>query len=270
MDIKNEIDSYTFLNEIMLIITKKNIDYILQAINKDYTIMNKFCIQCNKDENYEFPKINPEMAKYSEYKKILVRTQFINDINNEEFTIFKNYFKEEKCRHFCHEKCKKKKLEEFMKEHDSQCPFCYYMITEKSFLIFGLIDIDKEIFKDFEAPKNYFLEKISYYLSELKDKYLPEVDDKTVVDKYHQIFKLREKILKIYDLRMEYRKTGLEISINNIGKFQDIYDEYVNAKNSDSDSDEDYHRRNNYRTNNNSNNNGYKREEKVKLLSCND
>jgi len=108
MNLKNEIDSYTFLNEIMFKITRKNIDYIYQAINKDYTIINKFCMQCAKDKNYEFPKINPEMEKYSEYKKKLVRNQFINDINNEEFTIFKTYFKEEKCPHFCHEKCKKK------------------------------------------------------------------------------------------------------------------------------------------------------------------
>ena len=147
MNLKNEIDSYTFLNEIMFKITRKNIDYIYQAINKDYTIINKFCMQCTKDKNYEFPKINPEMEKYSEYKKKLVRNQFINDINNEEFTIFKTYFKEEKCPHFCHEKCKKKSVEEFMKKHDSQCPLCYHLITEKSFLIFGLIDSEKKIFE---------------------------------------------------------------------------------------------------------------------------
>ena len=269
MNLKNEIDSYTFLIEMMFKITKRNIDYIYQAIVKDYTIINKLCIQCFKDENYELPKINPEMAKYAEYKKKLVQTQFINDINNEEFTTFKKYFKEEKCPHFCHEKCKQR-IEEYMKEHDSQCPFCYHMITEKSFLIFGIIKIDKEMFGNFITPKDYFLEKISYYLDGIKYKYLPEVEDKTVVDKYHHIFKLREKLLKIHYLKMKYWSTGLEISINNIRKFQDIYDEHVSPENNDSDSDEDYHRRNNYKTNNYSNNNGHKKEEKVRLLSCHD
>ena len=267
MNLKNEINSYTFLNEIMYKIAKKNVDYIFQAINKDYTIINKFCMQCGKDKNYEYPKINPEMDKYSEYKKKLVRNQFINDINNEEFTIFKKYFKEEKCPHFCHEKCKKKSVEEFMKKHDSQCPLCYHLITEKSFLIFGLINSDKEIFECFYS-ENYLIDKISYYLSELEYKYLPEVEDESVVDKFHQIFQLRKKFLKINYFRYRYKNTGLEISINNIGKFQNIYDEHVNAKSKDSDSDDDYHRRNNYKTNYNNNNNGYKKEEKVKLLSC--
>ena len=69
VNLKNEIDSYTFLIEMMFKITKRNIDYIYQAIDKDYTIINKLCIQCFKDEKYELPKINPEMAKYAEYKK---------------------------------------------------------------------------------------------------------------------------------------------------------------------------------------------------------
>jgi len=48
--------------------------------------------------------------------------------------------------------------------------------------------------------KDYFIDKISYYLSELEYKYLPEVEDESVVDKFHQIFQLRKKFLKIHYL----------------------------------------------------------------------
>lgn len=95
----NEIDSYKYLQEIIFEITKGKHKYIYDLISKDYTIINRFCLVCTRDQNYDYPEINPNISANYDYKKKLIENQFINDINNESFTTFKNYFKEKKCPH---------------------------------------------------------------------------------------------------------------------------------------------------------------------------
>ena len=115
---------------------------LYDLIKNDYSLIEKVCLLC--EENDKSPLFNVNEDYYenaninNDNNKNNLEIDFIDDINNGNFTIFMKYITPKICNHFYHDNCcEKYKEDNYIKKNNkkdyiqnvNKCNFCKLFIT---------------------------------------------------------------------------------------------------------------------------------------------
>ena len=171
---------------------------LYSQIEKDYTLINKVCLFCRKndvlylEDNYYNNKEN----------------EFIDDINNGTFENLFDYITPKKCSHLYHEDCcKKNKIKrENIKKNPKKCRLCDCFITLENMQKFGCF-FTKNFFEGLFTRKEYEIgaakEEI---IKKIEGIAYSKVDSSEEIDT-----KKKEKLMKLKRVNQRYLKNYYDL-----------------------------------------------------------
>ena len=199
---------------------------IYNLIEKDYTLINRICLICLKDKDYNDPTIDEKAVENQESQIDFYVEKLINDIDECRFNSLKNYLQSEECPHFFHDECKKCVL-----RCNFKCLLCQDFISIQSMYLFGMMP-----FEEFRQRHLYYIgfekgdsefshnfcNKIRYDLFEKN--YIPLIYSDKVANDLKTIIRLRKKFQDFIDNKYEYT-FKFDIGLEELSFYQIKFDE---------------------------------------------
>ena len=111
---------------------------LYNLIEKDYTLINRICLICLKDKEYNDPTIDAKAVENQESQIDFYVEKLINDIDEYRFNSLNNYLQSKECPHFFHDECKKCVLRSNFK-----CLLCQDFISIQSMYLFGMMPFEE-------------------------------------------------------------------------------------------------------------------------------
>ena len=202
-------------SEMRILETNKLLDRasnLYDLIKNDYSLIEKVCLLCAENDKSPLFNVNEDYYENTninnDNNKNNLEIDFIDDINNGNFTSFMKYITPKICNHFYHDNCcEKYKEDNYIKKNNkkdyiqnvNKCNFCKFFITYENMQKFGYFfsrDIFQNLFK-YEHNKNENDKK--EVMRNIEDIFYSKIDNSWKIDRIK-----REKLIKMKKINKKY------------------------------------------------------------------